>query len=144
MKIVICGSVNFPEKIREIRAGLLERGHEVVIPYSLERYGINDYCEAERLKRGKEFVRNVKPDLTIRHFNEIRNADAILVVNVDKNGIPNYIGGATFAEMMIAFYFGKKIFLLNPVPTHKKMDFLRDEIECTGPVVLDGNLDLVK
>lgn len=35
MKIVICGSVNFPEKIREIEKGLKDRGHEVVVPYSI-------------------------------------------------------------------------------------------------------------
>lgn len=144
MKVVICGSVSFPEKIREIQRGLLDRGHDVVIPHSIERYEIKGYSEAERLKKGKEFVRNIKPDLTIRHFNEIKDADAILVVNVEKNGVPGYIGGATFAEIMIAFYFGKKIFFLNPVPIHEKMDFLRDEIECTSPVVINSDLNAVK
>lgn len=144
MKIAICGSVSFPEKIFEAQKDLLDRGHEAVIPYSLERYEIKGFDHAEGLKKDKEFVRDVKPGLTMRHFNEIKNSDAILVVNVEKNGVPNYIGGATFAEMMIAFYFGKRIFLLNPIPDHEKMDFLRDEIECTNPVVLNGNLDMVK
>ena len=144
MKVVVCGSVSFPEKMREIQKGLQERGHEVVIPHSLDRYGLKDYDDAESLKRDEDFVKNVKPDLTMRHFNEIKNGDAILVVNVKKKGIPNYIGGATFAEMMLAFYFGKKIFLFNPIPTDERIDFLRDEIECTNPVVIDGNLDNVK
>jgi hypothetical protein len=66
------------------------------------------------------------------------------VVNVEKNGIPNYIGGATFAELMFAFYHKKKIFLLNPIPTHEKISPLRDEIECTRPIVINGNPDLIK
>jgi hypothetical protein len=144
MKIVICGSANFPEKIREIEKRLTGRGHDVVVPHGVVRYGLKNYDEAESLKQRAEYVKSIKPELTIRHFNEIKRADSILVVNMDKNGIPNYIGGATFAEIMFAFYERKKIFLLNPVPTHEKMRFLRDEVESVRPVVLNGNLDLVK
>lgn len=144
MKIVICGSVNFPEKIREIEKQLVENGHEVVIPYSIIKHNLKSYEDAQRIKDDKEFVKAIKPELTIRHFNEIKNADAILVVNVEKNDIPNYIGGATFAEMIFAFYLGKKIFLLNPIPTHEKMDFLRDEIEGVHPAVINGNIDMIK
>ncbi|UCD07826.1 MAG: hypothetical protein JSW41_02575 [Candidatus Aenigmatarchaeota archaeon] len=144
MKIVICGSINFPEKIKEIEKQLVEKGHDVVIPYGVEKYDVKNYSEAESLKQKDDYVKNVKPELTIKHFDEIKNSDAILVVNVEKRGIPNYIGGATFAEIMFAFYHKKKIFLLNPIPTHEKTDFFREEIECTQPVVINGNLGLIK
>jgi hypothetical protein len=40
MKIVVCGSVNFPEKIREIEKQLVEKGHNVVIPHGVEKYDL--------------------------------------------------------------------------------------------------------
>lgn len=143
MRIAICGSANFPEKMKEIEKGLKERGHEVVIPASIIRYNLNNYDDAQRLKESDGHTKNIKPQLTIEHFNKIKNSDAILVVNLEKNGIPNYIGGGTFAEIMFAFYYGKRIFFLNPIPTHEKLAFLRDEMECTQPII-NGNLDLVK
>lgn len=143
MKIVICASVNFPEKIREVEKGLKERGHKVVIPYSIIKHSIQSYEDAQKLKEMYDYQTAEKPEFTRRHFNEIKNADAILVVNVEKNSIPDYIGGATFSEMMFAFYWEKKIFLLNPIPTHEKLAFFRDEIEAVQPVVLNRNLDLV-
>ncbi|MFQ5475028.1 MAG: hypothetical protein ACE5DM_04285 [Candidatus Nanoarchaeia archaeon] len=33
--------------------------------------------------------------------------DAVLVVNLEKQGLPNYIGGATFSEMFFAHYTGR-------------------------------------
>lgn len=144
MKVVLCGSVNFPEKMKEVQKGLSERCHEVVLPYSIIKHGLKNYDDTEKLKSSKVYLTREKPYFTKRHFDEIKGSDAILVVNVEKKGIPNYIGGATFAEMVFAFYLGKKIFLLNPIPTHEKLAFFRDEIEAVQPVVINGDLGLVK
>ena len=74
----------------------------------------------------------------------IKNMDAVLVLNYDKNkdgkNYKNYIGGATFLEMYDAFRLGKKIFLINDIP--KGMLF--DEIEGFNPIILNGNIDLLK
>ena len=70
----------------------------------------------------------------------ISNVDAVLVLNFDKNGASNYIGGATFLEMYDAFRFGKKIFLYNGLPN----GMLRDEIIGFSPIMIDGDLNLVK
>ncbi|RLI98390.1 MAG: hypothetical protein DRO99_00780 [Candidatus Aenigmatarchaeota archaeon] len=144
MKIVICGSVNFPEKMKEVRAGLEELGHSVVLPASIDKDNLNSYEDAQRLKTSEDYIDRIKGERTIAHFNEIKEGDAILVVNPEKKGIPNYIGGATFAEMMFAFYCGKPIFLLNPIPDHEELAFFRDEIKGTKPVVINGDLSLVK
>ncbi len=144
MRIVICGSANFPEKIMEIERRLKEMGHEVVIPYGIEKYDLRNGSDAERLKKRSDYITSVKKELTIRHFDEIKKGDSILVVNEEKNGIPGYIGGATFAEMMFAFYLRKKIFLLNPIPTHEKADFFRDEIEGVSPVVINRDLEMIE
>jgi hypothetical protein len=144
MKVVICGSILFVEKIMEVEAGLRRRGHEVVVPYSIIKHGIKNSDDTMKMRNRPNFIRDEKPFFTRKHFDEIDGCDAILVVNVEKNGIPNYIGGATFAEMVFAFYKKKKIFLLNPIPDNQKLEFLRDEIENTQPVILNGNLDMVK
>jgi hypothetical protein len=144
MRIVICGSVSFPEKMREAGKRLKRMGHDVVIPYGLDKYDIRTHADAESLKKRKDYINMVKEELTIRHFDEIKNGDAILVVNEEKKGIPNYIGGATFAEMMLAFYYKKKIFFMNPIPDHKTFDFFRDEIEAVHPIVINGNIDMIK
>ena len=144
MKVVICGSVNFPEKMWEVKEDIEEKGHEVVIPCSIEKYNIKTFEDAQKFKLSKHYVEVAKKELTKAHFNEIKGGDAILVVNVEKRGIPNYIGGATLAELMFALYHDKKIFLLNPIPTHEKLEFFRDEIEGAQPIVINGNLDLIK
>jgi hypothetical protein len=70
----------------------------------------------------------------------IKDNDAILVLNFEKNNIPNYIGGATFLEIFRGFDYGKKIFLYNPVPSN----MLKDEIEGMNPVVINGDLNLIQ
>lgn len=59
------------------------------------------------------------------HFNKIKEADAILVCNYDKNGIQNYIGANTFLEMGFAHCLGKKIYLVSPLPD---MPYTNDEL----------------
>lgn len=65
--------------------------------------------------------------------------DAVLVLNLEKHGNPNYIGGATFLEIFRAFDSEKKIFLFNPVPEC----IFADELLGMGPTVLDGDLSKI-
>ncbi|NCB34336.1 MAG: ABC transporter ATP-binding protein, partial [Erysipelotrichia bacterium] len=50
------------------------------------------------------------------YYDAIVLSDAILVLNFDKKGIKNYIGGNTLMEMAFAHVNNKKVFLLNAVP----------------------------
>lgn len=74
----------------------------------------------------------------------ISDMDAVLVLNLDKekNGkvFKNYIGGATFLEMYDAFRLGKKIYLYNDIPD----GMLFDEIEGFDPIIINGDLNLIK
>lgn len=141
MKIVICGSANFVEKMIELKKTLTKKGHKAVIPYSIIKYNLENHEDAQRLKEKKNYITAVKPEMTRRHFDEIKDSDAVLIVNQEKNGIPNYLGGATFAEMLFAFYLEKKIFFLNPIPDHERLSLFRDEIEAVKPKVINGNLE---
>ena len=74
----------------------------------------------------------------------ISKMDAVLVLNLDKEKdgklFENYIGGATFLEMYDAFRLGKKIYLYNDIPD----GMLYDEIEGFNPIIINGDLDLIK
>lgn len=143
MKIVLCGSLNFTEEIMKIKELLTAKGHEVSIPASIKDFSLKNSDDADTLKSDRKKYLDLKPTYTRKHFNKIASSDAILVVNLDKHGIKNYIGGATFAEIMIAFHHNKKIFLLNPIPNNERLSFIVDEIEAVKPIILNGNLDLI-
>lgn len=71
----------------------------------------------------------------------MQGADAILVMNLDKNGIKNYVGGNTLMEIGFAHVLNQKVFLLNPIP---EIPYYKTEIEAVKPVVIDGDLSLIK
>jgi hypothetical protein len=73
-----------------------------------------------------------------QHFAEVEKGDAILVVNDEKHGVENYIGGNVLMEMTLAFYLHKPIFLLNGVP---QGSMLEEEIIGVEPVLLAGRLE---
>jgi len=145
MKITLCGSLNFIEDMIRIKDQLDKKGHEAILPPSLGKFGLKNANDAEKLKSDrKKYINEIKPDYTKEHLKNVVNSDAILVVNKKKHGIENYIGGATFAEIMLAFYYNKKIFFLNPISKDEKFSFISDELESVKPIILNGNLDLIK
>jgi len=145
MKIALCGSLNFTEDMIKIKEQLDERGHESILPPSLGKFSIKNAKDADKLKRDrKKYINEIKPVYTKEHFKNVANSDAILVVNKKKHRIDNYIGGATFAEIMLAFHYGKKIFFLNPIPKDENFLSIMDELEAVKPTILNGNLDLIK
>ena len=68
---------------------------------------------------------------------KIKKSDAILVLNYDRKGIKNYIGGNTFLEIGFAHVLDKKIYLLNPIPD---INFYKEEIEAIHPEILYGDV----
>lgn len=67
-------------------------------------------------KLSSEQILKAKRADSLRHFSRIQDSDAILVLNYERDGMPRYIGGATFAEVAVAFFLHKQIFLVNPIP----------------------------
>lgn len=85
-KIVICSSVSFEKEIIEWKEGLEKLNFEVTkYPIKLSGNFIDEY--------EKEFS---------NHYKAIFGADAIIVLNIEKNGIPGYIGPGVFAEISFA------------------------------------------
>src|SRR3989344_5557359 len=110
MKIGIIGSMQFTEKMIEIRNRLAAEGDNAfVTPLSTPFVGKTDE-EKEKIK-----IHQKMHDDAIREFWRVmQGADAVLVANFDKNGIKNYIGGNTLMEIGFAHVLNQKIFLWNP------------------------------
>ena len=77
---------------------------------------------------------------TKKHFDKIRDADAILILNYDKDGKINYIGGNTFAEIAYAialnYCHGKKIKIYTVKPLPKDVPY-HEELSAWGVKQLD-------
>ena len=71
----------------------------------------------------------------------MQDADAVLVLNLDKNGIKNYVGGNTLMEIGFAHVLNQKIFMYNPIP---ETTYCKSEIEAVRPVVINGDLSKIK
>lgn len=138
MKIVICGSIKFTNKMKEISDQLLEKWHLIELPLTSKRILSGELTLEEFEKESEKEDRKIKDNVIRKYYNIIKNNDAILIINNEKNGIPNYIGGNTFLEMWFAHVLNKKIFLINDIP---QMPY-SDEIKAMQPTTL--NLDLSK
>ena len=136
MKIFIICSKAFYKDIPPIQKKLEEMGHEIFLP--------NSYYFPEAEQESWEESREAHGAFKARMFRQsaetISRMDAVLALNFEKNGIKNYIGGATFLELYDAFMGGKKIYLYHDIPE----GMLYDEISGFMPTVIHGNLDLVK
>lgn len=142
MKIAICGSMAFAREMLSAKKKLEETGHSVVNPPLIEEF-IKTKKLRQRAQRGggaEGAKLKKKHDLIRRYYEEIKNADAILVLNYNKNSIENYIGGNSFLEMGFAHVLRKKIYLLNPAP---KSSFYYEEVLAMEPTVLKGDLSRV-
>lgn len=116
----------------DIKKELLQNDHEVILPRNTEQYAEGVLAE----ETAHESTKNkIEHDLIRDYFEKIKNADAILVVNVDKKGIRNYIGGNAFLEMSFAHILNKPIFILNEIPDM----IYTDEILAMQPIVINGD-----
>lgn len=110
-------------------------GHVVLMPTKAKGvdYWSNDNKARVEAKKKFEFISE--------HFDKIEKSGAILVVNITKGEIKNYIGANTFLEMGFAYYRKKKIFTLNPLP---EQSYITDELLTFDPIVLNGKLNSIK
>ncbi len=137
MKIGIIGSMQFTDKMIEVRERLRELGHDVfVTDFHKDMVNKTDE-EIEKIKLHQKYEMDA-----IREFwNLMQGADAVLVLNYDKNGVKNYVGGNTLMEIGFAHVLGQKIFMINPIP---EMPYCKTEIEAVKPIIINGDLSKIK
>ncbi len=136
MKIVICGSMSASQEMLNTQAALVKLGHAAIVPENTETYAAMGLAT----KEVTESARNkTEHDLIKGYFIEIQNNDAVLIVNVEKNGMSGYVGANAFLEMGFAHILDKKIFLLNSASA----SWHADEIAAMKPIVLNGHLEKI-
>lgn len=132
MKIYICASKHNYSYIADIKQELENTGHIITLPNSYD-----EPMKEEEIKNlGIEEHRKWKGNMLRLQKEKVDANDCILVLNFEKTGQPNYIGGATFLEIFRAFDSGKKAYLYNPIP---ECNF-KDELIGMGVEVIDGDL----
>ncbi|MDP2741546.1 MAG: hypothetical protein Q8O66_02595 [bacterium] len=105
-KIVICASASFE---KETQAWVKK----------LEKDGCKVTKHPTKIK--ENFLNNYKKSF-LDCYRAIPRADMVFVLNLEKNGIPGYIGPGVFAEIAFAIGINKvlnkkiNIFYLNPIP----------------------------
>ena len=120
--IVLCGSMKVKDKIIECSKELEKIGYHVELPIECMQ-GLD-----------KIIASRAHLDRVIDSKNEI-----ILIVNETKNGINNYIGPNSFAEIAFGFYFKKRVYLLNDI-----YEPYQDELIGWGIIPLKGDLSKIK
>lgn len=120
--VVLCGSMKVKDKILEIKEELEKMDFNVLLP--------------------EECMKGLPKEIASRaHFDRIsdKENEIILIVNATKNGIENYIGPNSFAEIAFGFYNNKRVCLLNDV-----YEPYKDEIEGWHVEPLKGDLTKLK
>lgn len=137
MRVGVVGSMQYTEKMIEARDKLIELGHDAFVTTLASPFIGKTDKEKEKIKLHQKNNQDA-----IREFwRLLQGSDAILVINLDKHGVKNYIGGNTFLEMGFAHVLNQKIFLLNPVP---EMPYYQTEIVAMKPIIINGDLDLIR
>ncbi|MBU1131694.1 hypothetical protein KKC32_00345 [Patescibacteria group bacterium] len=147
MKITICGSVAFFDEMNEAQKNLEELGHEVKLPpfeiadESGKMISVKEYYERRKAETDDDSWIWERKEAAMRlHFQKVEWSDAVLILNFDKNEIPNYIGANTLLEMGLAFHLNKKIFLLNDLPEIS----YKEEILGMRPIVIFQDLKKIE
>lgn len=136
MRIGVIGSMQFTERMLETRDELNKLGHDAFITNLASPFIGKTDEEKERIKIDQKNNREA-----IREFWKLmQGADAVLAMNLDKQGIQNYIGGNTLMEIGFAHVLGQKIFLYNPIPD---IPYYRTEIEAVKPTIINGDLSKI-
>ena len=137
MKIGIIGSMQFTDKMLEVKAKLQELGHDAFVTDLHKAMVGKTDSEIEKIKLHQKYNMDA-----IREFwNMMQGADAVLVLNYDKNGIKNYVGGNTLMEIGFAHVLNQKIFMINPIP---EMPYCQTEIEAVKPIILNGDFSKIE
>lgn len=139
MKITICGSITNAKKINEIKKELEEQGHTVFSHELMKMYAQDNPEIKEKVEEAHSELK-VENDTFKWYYNKIKESDAILVCNFEKNGIEGYVGGSVLMEVGYAHVLDKKIFFLNPIPEIS----YKDELIAAQPVIINNDPTLIK
>lgn len=138
MKIYVLGSNHFMKEMVDCKNKLCKLGYDGWIHPDYESFVRGEKKDLlERWVKGERAAIKRENNYLKVHYKHILTSDAILIVNLEKNGIKNYIGGNVLIEMGQAHVNDRKIFLLGDIP--KDSPYV-DEIAAMDPICLHGDL----
>ena len=139
MKIYVLGSTSFMKEMVDAKNQLCVVGFDGWIHPHYEAFVRGEKPEhIARWKNGERTALKRENNYFHEHYKNILGSDAVLIVNGEKHGIKNYIGGNVLMEMGQAYVNYKKIFFLNNMPSG--LSYM-DEIEAMDPICLFGDLN---
>lgn len=136
MRIGIISSMHHTEKMIEVQKELQARGHDVFI----SKFAADYVGKSDEEKEVTKLDHKYNHDAIREFWDVMQDADAMLVLNLERHGIPNYIGGNSLMEIGFAHVLKLKIFLYNPIP---KIPYYETEIIAVNPIIINGDLSLV-
>jgi hypothetical protein len=134
MMIALCYSMQFAEKAKEVSDWFHAHGHTAYTSVFNNAFLGKTDEEKEKIKLKQKY----EQDAIREHWDIIKISDAILVLNYEKNGVKNYIGGNAFLEMGFAYLLKKPIYLLHDIP---HMPYYETEIIGMKPIIINGDLE---
>lgn len=140
--ITICSSAHHYKDVLELEKRLVKMGYKVRIPKTARIMQKTKNFHAAFYKtwykNKKDYSK--KRQLMLGHFKKILDSHAILVLNLEKNGIKGYIGGNVLMEMALAFYYKKPIFIYNDISEDLPV---KEEIFGLAPIFIRQNLQIL-
>jgi hypothetical protein len=133
MRIGVIGSMQFTERMLDLRKQLIDIGHDAYVTSLAEPFIGKTDEEKEVIKLSQKMHRDAMREF----WRQMQGGDAVLVANYRKNNIEHYIGANTFLEMGWAHALDQRIYVLNPLPD---TSYIRTEIEAMRPIVIHGDL----
>ncbi|OGY21891.1 MAG: hypothetical protein A2113_01015 [Candidatus Woykebacteria bacterium GWA1_44_8] len=140
--ITICSSAAFYKDVIEIEKELKKLGFKVKIPKTANKMRKANNFDVNFYKTwfNNKADYNIKRQLMKDHFNKVIEADAILVLNKEKNGVAGYIGGNGLMEMTIAFHYKKPIFIYDSISDDLN---IAEEVYGLNPIFINKDLNLI-
>ena len=140
--ITLCSSVSFYKEVLEVQKNLRKMGYKVLVPEIANvMKKRNDFVVSHYktwLTNSSDYHKKTK--LMQGHFKKVKKADAIVVINLKKNGLNGYIGGNVLLEMFLAYLDKKPIYILNNLGVGLPLE---EEILGLSPIFLNGDLQLL-
>ena len=111
MKIYVLGSNSFMKEMVDAKNQLCALGFDGWIHPHYEAYVRGDMPkDIERWKNGENAALKRENNYFHEHYEHILESDAVLIVNGEKHGVDNYIGGNVLIEMGQAYVTTRRYF----------------------------------
>lgn len=139
MNVMLLGSMTFAREMLKTKEELEKLGHIGDIPFDVEKH-IKDEDLIDDLERNYKYC--IEGDVIKEAFRQVAQNDAVLILNYPKNGISGYIGTSTLMEMGLAYWLGKKIFVLHEIPSEREHRWAH-EVRIMQPTILSGDISSI-